>query len=851
MKLRIDSATLSRVEKVERLDSLIFSDLVHVSGLSKKTDFSDSQYSEVDFSGSDLTGYIFDGSDLRGVIFDDTTKIDETTSFLNCRVDANFGEFIATSLASRSKADKRRKNLKRPRIFNLDDALSIAFQGRDEELRRLHGHLSKGETTAVTAVAGMGGIGKTTLAREYALRFGVAARYGGVWWVEAETEGQIIASFERLARRDGVAVEPSNDPRKVAAHVKEWLGAQVDAAPWLVIFDNAPDAATVRPFVPAGSARVIITSRNSSFSGLAEAMSLDQWDQATTVAYLERRIGRGSAAELSALAARIDGLPLAAEMAAAYLVENSALSVAAYEERLLRMMDERPEDMAGDYPDSVYGALSAAIAAVAERRQGEAALGILNICAFLAPEGVDLALLTATAEKTDFLPESPCSTLVDELTRAAALSVLSNYSLLHLEGNAEWGETLHLHLLIREIARARLGAAETRHWAGAAVRMVNGAFPYQVDDPSTWSLCARLTPHAEVLAGFDLGIDDDARAQDRLLNQAALYRDARGDRAGAVSLLRRSVEIKEQSRRDEPLSIATALDNLAGRLGEDEATWGEAEALYARALSIKLEELQASDPSLAITLSNFGAFHRRRKNFAEAVRLTEQAAEINKAASGELSAEYAIRLSNLGTIYSDWADVTGDVVLQAKEREYSEQSLTVTLKSRGLRHPEATLRYNNLSAMHHTAGDAALAAGMMARAVAIDLSLGQMEHPNTQRHISDLLHLWSESGQAEKAERLRGGDGSDLFPIIQQIEQEHRDWVAEDPENRHFGPPSPVTGARAEGVPVQAEQAEQIVEAMKAAGLDPEDMMRKVEAGEMTEAEVVAQVQAAVEGVRG
>ncbi len=58
-----------------------------------------------------------------------------------------------------------------------------------------------------------------------------------------------------------------------------------------------------------------------------------------------------------------------------------------------------------------------------------------------------------------------------------------------------------------------------------------------------------------------------------------------------------------------------------------------------------------------------------------------------------------------------------------------------------------------------------------------------------------LLRYWTESGQSDKAERLAGGDGSDLIPIVERIEAEHRAWVAEDPDNRHFGPPSPVTGA--------------------------------------------------------
>lgn len=83
------------------------------------------------------------------------------------------------------------------------------------------------------------------------------------------------------------------------------------------------------------------------------------------------------------------------------------------------------------------------------------------------------------------------------------------------------------------------------------------------------------------------------------------------------------------------------------------------------------------------------------------------------------------------------------------------------------------------------------AATDMERAVAIMLSLDLAEHPDTQRRAGDLIHIWRESGQPEKLARLETGDISDLLPVIAQIEAEHHAWVAEDPPNRDFGPPSP------------------------------------------------------------
>ena len=97
--------------------------------------------------------------------------------------------------------------------------------------------------------------------------------------------------------------------------------------------------------------------------------------------------------------------------------------------------------------------------------------------------------------------------------------------------------------------------------------------------------------------------------------------------------------------------------------------------------------------------------------------------------------------------------------------------------------------------MKANAGNWTGAANDMERAVVIMFSLDLAQHPDTQCRARDLCECWKQSGQGDKAARLQNGDISDLIPVIKQIEAEHRAWVAMDPQNRHFGPRSPVTGA--------------------------------------------------------
>lgn len=696
---------------------------------------------------------------------------------------------------ARLAAEQVERTRQLPEIFNVQGGMNPHFSGRSTELAMLHERIKSNTTTAITAVQGMGGIGKTTLAREYAHRHGTAARFSGVWWVEAETQSGVLAAYDALAQKLGNHFTRDPDQEKNAANIRDWLGAQPDSAPWLIIFDNAPDAKTVANWLPQGSARVIVTTRYDGFDTIAEKLSLDVWDVATTAQFLQERTGRGTDAEAQSLAERLDGLPLAAEQAGAYLAANSTLSFQAYEDRLIQMLDKAPDFDASGYNKTLYATFRTALEAINVPEHGETARSLINLCAFLSPDGVDLEMLKACASETEILPEPLRSDLIDEVQCAEAFGTLRKYALIRVSEVPDWGQSLILHRLLGDIARDLLDQAGRDQWSTAAVMMIWQLMPNPADEPQVWPMCARLTPHAKAMQTLEAKPSMTGEALDYILNQAAVYLSARGDFDGAVGLLHRGVNVSEIVYQDDPKQIAIGLGNLAGRLKERKERWDEAEAMYAKALEILEATLPPNDPLIAISLSNMGWIPWQKKDFPKAEGLYLRAAEMAKAAHGVMSAQYATRLNNLGTVYGDWAEATDDTKLRHKQRKAQEEAASIVANLRGIRHPEMAATQNNLAVMHANAGDMPLAAKHMEQAVAIDLSLDQQTHPSTQSHIRHLIMYWTQSDQSDKAARLQAGDGTDIFPIVAQIEADHRAWVAEDPENRSFGPPSPVTGA--------------------------------------------------------
>lgn len=707
------------------------------------------------------------------------------------------------------------------RVFNVLYRPNPNFTGRSNAMDALEKSLRDGNA-AITAVAGLGGVGKTTLAAEFCHRFG--GRYSGVWWVRAEQESVMLADIAALGQKLGLPT--TNNIEADARAALDNIASRAES--WLMVYDNAPNADAVRKWLPTGSVRCLITSRFTAFDDFATVTRLDQWSDEVTVDYLLSRTERKDEEGASRLAHALGGLPLAAEQAAVFLKNRKGILFDDYAEELARLIKEgRPAGAKGDYPDTVYAAFVKSLETLHEIKGGEIALDLLRLCCFLSPDGVDLSLLTIKWG-ADVLPAHFAAAIADKFARESALATLMSLSLLRQEDGPA-GNTLIFHRLLLEVVRDWMGADARALWGGTAVKQVSYAFPKDAGtNPSSWPVCARLMPHVAPLDAWVPRTGAEGKALDQVLSQGCVYLYARGDRTGSLILAEKSVALMRVTRSHEPLILARGLNNLAGRFSDLDRL-DEAEAAYRESLEIKEPRLDSNDPSLAITVANLGSVYWKRKQFAEAEPLFLRTAEIDKAAHGAESADYGISLSYLDTLYDDWAEHSGDMDKRLTAERYSTQALAVTRKSRGTRHPETANRQYNLGVLKERLGDWQAAAKEQERAVAIMLSLDLAEHHNTQRIAKELLATWLRTDQPDKATRLAAGDISDLLPMIAQIESEHRSWVAEDPEHRHFGPPSPFAPSQ--------EDVAQFRIALATAGIDLDELVRRTSAGELSEEE--------------
>jgi tetratricopeptide (TPR) repeat protein len=511
-----------------------------------------------------------------------------------------------------------------PRIWNVPYLRNSAFTGRDDLLDQLADSLGLGSATPIIqAIVGLDGVGKTSVAVEYAYR--QRAQLDVVWWLRAEESGALLGDFTSLASALALAEAAQPDQTRIVRGVHHWLA---DHDRWLLVFDNAnrPEDLT-SSLPPAGNGQVLITSRWSAWGRWATAYRLDVLARQQAVAFLRRRTGTQDEQVAAALAEALGDLPLALAEAAAYIDETRI----GLEEYLELVRDRSMELFGLRHPAGPHQRIVTlwSLSLDRIRQEAPAAEALLDLCAFLAPEDIPRKL---PREHLEVLPEELRQLAGDALAYNDTLRVLSRYSIATVTP-----ATVSLHPLVQAVIHMRMPPYEERRWAQAAVQLLDAAFPANSWELATWPVCKRLLPH--VLAATEhaerLGVAVQQVGQ--VLTRASRY--------------------------------------LRGQ-GQPE----EARPLAERALSLAKETLEPNDPQPGERYDELSLVLRDLGDYQAARQLLERALAIHQAAYGPDHPDMATRHYNLGGVLRQLGDLAG-------ARTHHERALAIDEAALGAQHP--------------------------------------------------------------------------------------------------------------------------------------------------------------------
>jgi hypothetical protein len=405
-----------------------------------------------------------------------------------------------------------------PRVWNLP-ARNRAFTGRGELLVAVRERLLAGDTAVVQALQGMGGVGKTQLAAEYAYRF--AGAYDLAWWVNAERAGLIGAQFAALGTALG-CLQPGADAEAVKATV---LGELRERERWLLVFDNAQSPDDVTGWLPGGGGHVLITSRERNWAEIAASVEVDVLARAESVAILHGQVTGLTEVDADRLAYQLGDLPLAVAQAAGFMAKTGMPATVYLELLRTRAADILDRGTPVSYPVS----LAAATQLIADRldREDPAAGQLASLCAFLAPEPIPLSWFTKAAGA---LPELTAGCAADPLAWAQLPSRVCRNSLGQIDRRKA---SLQMHRLTQAILCARLTPGQAAAARARAREVLAANNPGTADEFDTWSDWALLVPH--VLAVDSAAFVHSAHLRD-LACGASWYLLKRGDTDSGYAL---------------------------------------------------------------------------------------------------------------------------------------------------------------------------------------------------------------------------------------------------------------------------------------------------------------------------
>jgi len=659
-------------------------------------------------------------------------------------------------------------------LWNVPFLRNPYFTGRDQTLLRLHRTLASDKTgvlSQIRALSGLGGIGKTQTALEYAYRY--ANEYEAVLWVQADSHEVLVSDFARLSLTLDLREKEETDQLRMITAVKRWLQ---EHSPWLLIFDNADESAVISDFLPRRPGGAILLTTRSQDTGLhIKNIAMAKMSREEGVTFLLRRITSSgdedgeedlskSVSDSEQHAAQklweaMDGLPLALDQAGAYIkaVQSSLIEyVNLYRHQREDLLRERG-GLIPEHPDAVATTWSLSFQRVEQKNH--AAAELLRLCAFLSPDAIPEELLSKGA--AHFTSSLQVLATSGRLLNNA-ISTLGAYSLMQRDPATRM---LSIHRLVQAVLIDSMPAETRKQWKECVVRALNEAFP---EPPfKEWVRCGRLLPHVLLCVTWieHEPIPTQVEAS-YVFDKAGAYLREQGQYSEAELLLTRALSIREQHLGTKHLDTATSLSNLAG-LYSYQGKYKQAELLVTRALSIREERLGVGHPETAKNLGNLAVLYIQQGKYEQAEPLFQQALLSNEQYLGVEHPETAKNLNNLAVLYMQQKKYGQAEPLYQRAILINEQHL-------GVEHPETARNLSNLAELYVQQEKYEQAEPLYQQAISIHERHSGAESPDIAYSLYGLAELYRHQRKYEQAEPLY----QRVLSIRKQyLEPEHPDTI--------------------------------------------------------------------------
>jgi len=655
---------------------------------------------------------------------------------------------------------------------------SNRFVGRLPHMWKIHSGLHESEypitagTSAshapVVRVYGMGGVGKSLLAEEYALRYG-AAFPGGVFWLsafgnddtktgmsaderEAAREGQI----RQIATTLGITVEGRN-PDEIEVALRLELGRREKSFLWVV--DDLPSGTDRETFerwlAPHSLGKTLITTRAKEHDALGTLIPLDVLEPEEAYELLtsrrkprvegdrgRRRRGADEKEEEFAACDIVEALgchALAVDVAGAALYDSSSRTpFVTFLEDLADPTDDALEfaaDLKWELPTGHEASIASTFLRSIDRLESEG-LDFLRLASMLAVAPIPATLISSVFSLVDSLDERSGRRRADlAVSRAEKLSLAER-------ANGDAG-AWSVHTLISRTMRFRDPKPErSEELRDAAVRVLTTAFRVNAGDPRDHAALELVVAHARELAD---GADDLKTAD--LAGWVARYDLERGEYGLAERLYRREWETRRRVLGKEHPSTLTSIGNLAVTLRAQGELAG-ARKIQEEVLEICRHVLGNEHPDTLRSMNNLAGTLHAQGELAGARKTQEEVLEMTRRILGSEHPSTLTSMSNLAATLHDQGDLAG-------ARKIQEEEFEITRRILGEEHPSTLASMSNLAATLKAHGDLDGAREIQEEVLEISRRVLGKEHPGTLKLMNNLAAILHEHGDLAGARKIQ------------------------------------------------------------------------------------------------
>ncbi|KAF2234152.1 hypothetical protein EV356DRAFT_485845 [Viridothelium virens] len=568
------------------------------------------------------------------------------------------------------------------------------FVNRGDILTRVAQRCSQPASRA--ALVGLGGVGKSQLAIEYAHHVRKQSPETWVFWVYAATTARIEGSYKNIADMIDLPGRQQTSASLMRL-VCNWLTREANGK-WLVIVDNVDDEVMIDPqngehgesssfasFLPQSSNGAMpITSRNMDVARKLVGYHKDiiivpEMDQQEANELLQKKLS-GQLGELGPqLLNALDYTPLAITQAAAYINDLHSRDLVLEYLKEIRTIRERNPLLENISPDvrrdeyssnSVFATWQISFEYIRAKRPSAA--NLLSFMSFFHRQNIPEFMLYHYEDKNGDEQDNvddekeanvngdensnigghrkrdsnDSTTFFSHLQRElrADIRLLLDFSL--IKGISSRDE-FEMHRLVQSATRMwlRSSSAEEKWWGVFTAAMARD-FPYV--NYESWSRCRALIPHVQYLTEKEpLGRRQILQRAD-VLNKAECYANAQGLLVQAEAMIRICLRDRAKELGDEDLNTLTsfgALGSILSEQGKHEA----AEDLNLRVLAGREKGLGKDHPKTLLSMSNLAVTLHRLGKYDEAEDLNRRALVGREKVFGKEHPDTLVSVGNLAT----------------------------------------------------------------------------------------------------------------------------------------------------------------------------------------------------------